>query len=91
LAVHFASSALRHGIGAERALYVVDNCPSPSYEEDSSGEGNKILFLWADREGVPLEVGAVELESGDLLVIHAMKMRKLYQADYKRLLAWSRS
>lgn len=89
MGVRFASSASRHGVIIESALYVIENCPSPSYQEDSQGEGDKVQFLWADRQGVPLEVGAVELESGDLLVIHAMKMCKVYQADYKRLVAWS--
>lgn len=36
-----------------------------------------------------LDDGAVDLESGDLLVIHAMKMRKVYWAEYKRLLEWT--
>lgn len=89
MAIRFRRSAYRHGISDARARHVIENCPSPSYPEDSRGHGDKVMFLWADREGVPLEVGAVDLESGDLLVIHAMKMRKVYWAEYKRLLEWT--
>jgi hypothetical protein len=35
--------------------------------------------LGFDNHGVPLEVVAVELAGGDLLVIHAMKMHPEYQ------------
>lgn len=76
MAIRFTPSAHRHGISDDRARYVIENCPSPSYAEDSRGHGDKLIFLWADRDGVPLEVGAVEVAPGDLLVIHVMKMRK---------------
>ena len=48
------------------------------------------MYLWADEHGVPLEVGAIELDGGDLLVVHAMKMRRIYQADYQRMLEWQK-
>jgi hypothetical protein len=50
-------------------LYVVD----PSADEDQL-----VLVLGPDDRGVPLEVVAVELRDGDLLVIHAMRMRAKY-------------
>jgi len=38
-----------------------------------------VLFLGFDTRGVPLQVVAVEQADGNLLVIHAMKMRAQYQ------------
>ena len=43
-----------------------------------------MLYLGDDWNGVELEVGAVECENGDLMVIHAMgltdKFREMYEA-----------
>jgi hypothetical protein len=39
------------------------------------------VFLGADQYGVPLEVGCIELPDGNLLVIHAMKIRDRYLED----------
>jgi len=36
---------------------------------------------------VPLEVAAIELENGDLFVIHAMRMRQKYAAEYARVMS----
>ena len=90
MAIRFAHSAYRHGISEDRALYVIANCPSPSYPDDPLPAGDRVMFLWADRDGVPLEVGAIELDSGDLLIVHAMRMRTVYQPEYARLLKWNR-
>ena len=34
----------------------------------------------------PLEVVGLELADGDLLVIHAMKLRRAYREDYVRVM-----
>lgn len=39
-----------------------------------------------DNRGVPLEVLAIELSDGDLLVIHAMRMRSKCLDDYERVM-----
>jgi hypothetical protein len=41
-----------------------------------------------DQAGVPLEILAVEDEGGDLVVIHAMKMRRRYRQQYEEALPW---
>jgi hypothetical protein len=46
------------------------------------------LYLGDDAEGTPLEVMAVELEDGDLLVIHAMALRNRYRAQYEEAKQW---
>lgn len=44
------------------------------------------LFLGSDPNGVPLEVVGIELIDGDLLVIHAMRLRTAYLQDYARVM-----
>lgn len=89
LAIHFAPSAKRHGIRVDRALHVIQNCPDPIYPPRStSGETDRVLFLGPDHDGVPLEVLAVELARGDLLVIHVMKLRPNYRDAYQRVMLW---
>jgi hypothetical protein len=39
---------------------------------------------------VPLEVLAVELAGGELLVIHVMRLRRKYERDYEMVMAWRR-
>lgn len=46
------------------------------------------MFLGDDENGVALEVMAVELESGDLLVIHAMPLRDRYLEQYEEAKKW---
>ena len=54
--------------------------PAP---EASPLEDDRIVFLGQDQNGVMLEVAAVEIEHG-LLIIHAMKMRPQYRPFLKR-------
>ena len=87
LAVRFTASASRHGISNERAGYVVDDCPVPVYAP-ASGQRDAALFLGPDRDGVPLEVLAVELAESDLLVVHAMRLRRRYLDEYRMVMRW---
>jgi len=89
LAIRFARSAGRHGIDVERARHVIENCPDPIYPALSvPGETDRVLFLGPDRHGVPLEVVALELPRGELLVIHVMRLRRTYRHDYMRVMSW---
>lgn len=85
MAIRFRAAASRHGIGHDRSAWVVERCPCPLYSSDPENQ-DQLLFLWPDNHGVPLEVLAIELADGDLLVIHAMKMRSKYQDDYARVM-----
>jgi hypothetical protein len=49
---------------------------------------DRLLYLGDDQHGTPLEVMAVELESGELLVIHSMPLRPKYLAQYQEAVAW---
>jgi hypothetical protein len=89
LAIRFASSAGRHGIGEDRIRYVITHAPVVLFPTpDDDGEPDRILFLGPDRQGSLLEVVALELAPGDLLVIHAMRMRRKYRDHYLMVLRW---
>lgn len=49
---------------------------------------DRLLYLGDDGGGVALEVMAVELDSGELYVIHAMEMRERYRARYEEANKW---
>lgn len=85
MATRFSRSASRHGIAAIRSRFVVDNCSCPLYPPDD-GDEDLVVFLGPDARGIPLEVIAIELADGDLLVIHAMKLRERFQSDYVRVM-----
>ena len=91
MGIRFARSASRHGIGENRARHVIEGCPDPIYPPlAGSDKSDRVLFLGPDEHGVPLEVLAVELASGELLVIHAMRLRRKYRHDYETVMAWQR-
>jgi hypothetical protein len=87
MSVGFHRSASRHGISPARVIHVIDNCPCPIYPAGSQAdEEDLVLFLWMDQHGIPLEVIAVEGAEGSLVVIHAMRMRPTYAAQYAEVL-----
>jgi hypothetical protein len=50
----------------------------------------RLVFLGDDAKGLALEVMAVELGNGDLMVIHAMKLSERYRDWYEEPEAWRR-
>lgn len=83
--VRFTRSADRHGIHRDRARHVMAQCAIPLYSSDPDRE-SLVLFLGPDGQGVPLEVIGVELADGDLLVIHAMRLRATNRDEYERVM-----
>ena len=89
MAIRFAPSAFRHGIDEDRARDVIEQCPDPIYEPDAIHSGaDRVLFLGPDRRGIPIEVLAIELPNGELVVFHAMRLRSRYRDDYHRVMEW---
>lgn len=84
MAVRFWRTAFRHGISRSRARYVVEHCACPPYPPRV--EDDLVAFLGTDAHGVPLEVIGVELSGGDLLIIHAMKLRARFRDDFARVM-----
>ncbi len=81
--IRFARSASRHRIARERSTYVIAHCGLPQEDE------GVILYLGDDWNGVPLEVAAVE-RGGDLVVVHAMRLRPKFRDLYVEALPWRR-
>ena len=57
--------------------------PPPSGQRDE-----RLIFLGDDQDGGAIEVMAVELDGGDLYVIHAMSLRKKYTEQYEEARRW---
>jgi hypothetical protein len=89
--ISWTRSATRHRISRERSMHVVRHagiCRRDSGYPDDRYDHPRFLFFGADLEGVPLEVGAVAPENGSLIIIHAMPLRKRYQAWYSEAAKW---
>ncbi len=83
MAVTFARSASRHGISRERAEFVVEHCPLPLYAPGDSYGRALVMYLGLDRNGVALEVAAVETGPDELIVIHAMRLRRKFWPEFE--------
>jgi hypothetical protein len=87
VSVQFARSATRHRVSKDSIRHVVANY-SVQFEE-SPPAGNpgelsvRLVHLGDDAKGQALEVMAVKLPDGDLLVIHAMALRDKYKQQYE--------
>ncbi len=57
--------------------------PPPANDQDE-----RLLFLGDYESGIALEVMAVELQDEDLYVIHAMRLRDRYRAEYEEAKRW---
>lgn len=90
----WARSATKHRISRERSRYVIDHC-GLRFEQDPpagapAGADPRLVYLGNDADGVALEVMAIELEDGSVLVIHAMPLRDRYREQYEEAKAWRR-
>lgn len=89
MALIFRRSAARHGISRERVTFVISTCPCPlSVPDDDPDRIDRVVFLGPDAGGVPLEVVGIELDNGDLVVIHAMRMRRRYERAHAQVMRW---
>ncbi|MFI4991063.1 MAG: hypothetical protein ACHQHO_09170 [Solirubrobacterales bacterium] len=85
--MRFARSAGKHRISKDSSRHVIAHYRA-RFEEppppDSPASGSiRIVYLGEDAHGRALEVMAVERDSGDLLVIHAMPLREKYRKRYE--------
>lgn len=56
--------------------------------DSAEGVSPRLVFLGDDADGIALEVMAVELDDGSLLVIHAMALRDRYREQYEEAKKW---
>lgn len=89
MTIRWARSATRHRISRRRSRYVIEHAGLRFRIPPPGGEGDdRLLYLGDDEAGVSLEVMAVELESGELYVVHAMPLRKKYRSQYEEAKKW---
>jgi len=80
--VEFAQSARKHKVGWTRVLAVIED-PTVVLELPAPPGGDeRLVFLGEDASGRVLEVMAVRITDG-LLVIHAMDIRPKWRAVYE--------
>lgn len=79
MALRFTRSASRHGISQERAAYVMNHAVESLSSPD---DPEVVIWLGVDWNGIPLEIGAIEIVPGERLVVHGMPMRRKYLAQF---------
>lgn len=83
----FVSLRGEHWTPSSRAYHVIANyrvrfeAPPPAGREGVPD--TRLVFLGDDPQGEPLEVMAIQLPNGGLLVIHAMSLRNKYRQRYE--------
>jgi hypothetical protein len=89
VSVRFARSATRRRISKDSIRYVIAHYRIRFEEPPLAGEPGarsiRIVYLGDDAKGQALEVMVVKLEDGDLLMIHAMPLRKKYRKKYEEV------
>lgn len=92
--LRWARSATRHRISRERSRYVIEHSGVRFEQPPPAGApadaDPRLVYLGDDADGVALEVMAIELEDGSLLVIHAMPLRDRYREHYEEAKRWRR-
>ncbi|WBB78617.1 hypothetical protein O7606_20725 [Micromonospora sp. WMMD882] len=87
----WTQAATKHGIAHSRSQYVIEHCGQHyTLTAEPPDRPERLLFLGDDRNGVALEVIAVELLDGTLRVIHSMEMRPQYNRLYREAKPWRR-
>jgi hypothetical protein len=85
--VRFARSATRHRVRKDDIRHVIANYRVRIAEPPPPGREGvpdaRLVFLGKTTQGRTLEVMAVTLPGGDLLVIHAMALRNKYKQKYE--------
>jgi hypothetical protein len=79
--IRWARSATRHRISRDRSGYVVRTTGLIFREPAPGGpplSDDRLVFLGPDEDGEILEVMAIEMDTGGLLIIHAMPIRDRY-------------
>jgi hypothetical protein len=73
--VEIYASARKHGIDDLDIAHAVDHALATGDDDDG-----KVLHLGPDRAGNLLEVVSVLRDDGTEIVVHAMRMRRIYES-----------
>lgn len=87
--LRWTRSATKHRISRRRIRFALEHCllileEEPSSERPSASDP-RLVFLGEDSSGIPLEVIAVKTDKENLLVIHAMPLRRPYRDAYEEV------
>jgi hypothetical protein len=80
--IEFARSARRHRFGRARVLHVIANPVVEVIVAGEEGQDDRLVYLLDDATGRALEVMAVPIEAG-ILVIHVMDLRPKWRPLYE--------
>ena len=83
--VSIRPSGRKHGISDERIRYAIKTCPRVLEHPTIDGQ---VIFLGPDQNGVPLEVVGWEYDSGEVEIVHAMRLRPSYKDAYEEVMRW---
>jgi hypothetical protein len=89
LNIRWARSATKHQVSRFHSGYVIERCGLIYVQPPPAAPGPKVdrlVYLGDD----PMEVMAVGLADGDVLVIHAMPLREKYRRQYLEAMKWQR-
>ncbi len=89
--VRFARSATKHRVSKERIRYVIAHCGLAFEEQAPTGTDvldTRVVCLGDDPDGQATEVIAVEGSKEELIVIHAMALRRKYRDQYEEGKRW---
>jgi hypothetical protein len=89
--VRFARSATKHRVSKERIRYVIAHCGLAFEEQAPTGIDvldARLVCLGDDPDGQAIEVITVEGSKEELIVIHAMALRKRYRDQYEEAKRW---
>jgi hypothetical protein len=85
--VRFARAATRHRVSKDSIRHVLSNYSvrfeEPPPTDKPGGRSVRLVHLGDDATGQALEVMAIKLDDGTLLVIHAMTLRNKYKQRYE--------
>jgi hypothetical protein len=71
--VRIIESARDHGVEDEDMLHVLRHARTYLRRDE-----DVVIAIGSSRSGAPLEVGVVDIEGDDPVVIHAMKLRRTW-------------
>lgn len=77
-------SARKHGISDADIAHAITHHLYAGDVADDESRAWRVLYLGPDRAGNLLEVVVLERDDGTELAIHAMRMRKRYEAQLPR-------
>lgn len=78
MTVWIIGSARRHGVPENDIRHAVDHLAFMDDDADAEAGIDAVLALGPDRAGLPLELALVGGDDGDVVVVHAMRMRAKY-------------